>query len=98
MNLPKFPTMHARTLAGAGIYLLTLIVLAMLYFRPELGSNDLFKMMAQGIVMQGLVGLAMAHYFTASHREMASGQQGDPLHVQKDAPALPPDAAETPAP
>lgn len=58
----------ARAVAGAGIFALTLIVLAMIWFNPELAQVDLFKMLAQAIVIQGLVGLAMAHYFTASSR------------------------------
>jgi len=56
----------ARAIAGGGIFLLTLIVLWMIWSRPDLADNDLFKMLAQAIVVQGLVGLAMAHWFTAS--------------------------------
>lgn len=50
--------------AGAGIFILTGAVLAMLKDTPELADNDLFKTLAQSIVVQGLVGLAMAAWFT----------------------------------
>lgn len=50
--------------AGAGIFLLTGIVLLMLASDRTLADNDLFKTLAQAIVVQGLVGLAMAAWFT----------------------------------
>lgn len=50
--------------AGAGIFVLTGIVLCMVYSDRELAESDLFKTLAQAIVVQGLVGLAMAAWFT----------------------------------
>jgi hypothetical protein len=50
--------------AGAGVFLLTVFVLRMIQVDPKLADNDLFGMLAQGIVLQGLVGLAMAAWFT----------------------------------
>ncbi len=50
--------------AGAGIFLLTGIVLWMLRDDRTLADNDLFKTLAQAIVVQGLIGLAMAAWFT----------------------------------
>ena len=50
--------------AGAGIFVLTGIVLIMLKNDRTLADSDLFKTLAQGIVIQGLVGLAMAAWFT----------------------------------
>ena len=50
--------------AGAGIFLLTGVVLYMLAADRTLAENDLFKTLAQAIVVQGLVGLAMAAWFT----------------------------------
>lgn len=50
--------------AGAGIFLLTFIVLWMLRDDRTLADNDLFKTLAQAIVVQGLIGLAMAAWFT----------------------------------
>lgn len=50
--------------AGAGIFILTGIVLAMLGNDRTLAENDLFKTLAQAIIVQGLVGLAMAAWFT----------------------------------
>jgi len=50
--------------AGAGIFLLTFVVLVMLKDDRTLADNDLFKTLAQAIVVQGLIGLAMAAWFT----------------------------------
>ena len=50
--------------AGAGIFLLTFVVLVMLKADRELAKDDLFKTLAQAIVVQGLIGLAMAAWFT----------------------------------
>lgn len=50
--------------AGAGIFVLTGIVLLMLSNDRTLADNDLFKTLAQAIIVQGLVGLAMAAWFT----------------------------------
>lgn len=50
--------------AGAGIFLLTFVVLWMLKGDRTLADNDLFKTLAQAIVVQGLIGLAMAAWFT----------------------------------
>ena len=50
--------------AGAGIFVLTGVVLYMLAKDRTLAGNDLFKTLAQAIVVQGLVGLAMAAWFT----------------------------------
>lgn len=50
--------------AGAGIFVLTGVVLYMLAADRALADNDLFKTLAQAIVVQGLVGLAMAAWFT----------------------------------
>lgn len=50
--------------AGAGIFLLTGLVLWMVYNDRGLAESDLFKTLAQAIVVQGLVGLAMAAWFT----------------------------------
>lgn len=50
--------------AGAGIFMLTGVVLLMVYKDRTLAESDLFKTLAQAIVVQGLVGLAMAAWFT----------------------------------
>ena len=52
--------------AGAGIFALTAVVLWMVKTEPTLADNDLFKTLSQAIVVQGLVGLAMAAWFTKS--------------------------------
>ena len=61
--------------AGAGIFVLTGIVLWMVYNDRTLAESDLFKTLAQAIVVQGLVGLAMAAWFT----KKAGDDEGGPL-------------------
>ena len=51
-------------LAGAGIFIMTGVILAIMVLYPSLRSDDLFKVIAQAIVVQGLIGLAMARWFT----------------------------------
>lgn len=62
----------ASGIAGGGIFLLTGVVLLMVWNDRTLADNDLFKTLAQAIVVQGLVGLAMAAWFT---RKGDGGQQ-----------------------
>lgn len=76
----------ARAIAGAGVFILTCGIFAMMYAKPELANNDLFKMLAQAVVAQGLIGLAMAYYFTSQHRPTASGKVDDPVHTQEEPP------------
>lgn len=64
----KMPRIRPTAVAGGGIFILSVMVLAMIYTKPELADNDLFKILAQAIVIQGLIGLAMAFYFTAKDR------------------------------
>lgn len=65
----------ARGVAGAGIFALTLIDLLILVQYPELADNDLFKTLSQAIVVQGLVGLAMASWFTARNKQTPEDSQ-----------------------
>ena len=66
MKLPPMTMSAARIIAGGGVFALTLLVLVMIAWRPELAKDDLFKMLAQAIVIQGLVGLVMAFLFTGN--------------------------------
>lgn len=59
-----FGRISANGVAGMGIFILTGVVLYMLKASPELAENDLFKTLAQAIIVQGLIGLAMAAWFT----------------------------------
>ena len=59
----------ARIVAGGGIFTLTIIILAMIGFKPELADNDLFKTIAQAIIIQGLIGLVMAFMFTSKDEQ-----------------------------
>ena len=65
----RIDKIRARGIAGAGVFALTILILIMLWRVPSLAENDLFKTLAQAIVVQGLVGLAMAFWFTAKDRD-----------------------------
>lgn len=66
MKLPSLTMATARVIAGGGSFALTVLVFAMMILRPELAENDLFKSLAQAIVIQGLIGLVMAFLFTGN--------------------------------
>lgn len=83
--LPRASTNLARIIAGGGVFSLTLIVLVMIYLNPELADNDLFAMLAQAIIIQGLIGLVMAFLFTGKNgSDQASGRPSDPVHINDD--------------
>ena len=75
MNWPKLNQATARIVAGAGIFVLTVMVLGIMVWVPELAKDDLFKLIAQAIVVQGLVGLAMASLFTGTQRDHKDGDE-----------------------
>lgn len=66
MKLPF--KLRSTTVAGGGLFALTVLVLGMIFIKPALADNDLFKSLAQAIIIQGLIGLACAFYFTAKER------------------------------
>lgn len=74
--------------AGAGIFVLTGVVLWMLAEDRTLADNDLFKTLAQAIVVQGLVGLAMAAWFTKKDERPAqveiTNPPDKPVPVEED--------------
>jgi len=85
IRLPRPSTTLARIIAGGGVFSLTLIVLVMIYLNPSLAENDLFAMLAQAIIIQGLIGLVMAFLFTGKNgSDVASGKPSDPVHVTDD--------------
>lgn len=57
----KFPDSHGWF--SIGLYSLTVLVLLLMAVVPGLRADDLFKMLAQGIVMTGLINLAASFYF-----------------------------------
>ncbi|MEQ5789092.1 hypothetical protein J3454_14440 [Erythrobacter sp. NFXS35] len=67
MKLPPMNMATARVLAGAGAFALVILVFTTMLVRPELAENDLFKSLAQAIVIQGLIGLVMAFLFTGKN-------------------------------
>lgn len=54
----------ARLLLGVGCFVLVLIVLALVAFKPELRGDELFRMIAQAVVTQGFFGMVVAFWFT----------------------------------
>lgn len=53
----------------AALYSSTLLIICALIAYPELGKMELFKVLAQAIVLQGFLQLAAAFYFTSSKEE-----------------------------
>lgn len=73
----------AAGIAGCGIFALTVAVLWLAAAFPELRKDELFRVLAQAIVVQGLIGLAMASWFTVRHGDKASGKPGDPVNTHE---------------
>jgi hypothetical protein len=67
MKPPPMNMATARILAGAGAFALVVLVFGIMLVRPELAENDLFKSLAQAVVIQGLIGLVMAFLFTGKN-------------------------------
>lgn len=78
--------MNPSAVAGAGIFALTGVVLYMLDNDRTLADNDLFKTLAQAIVVQGLIGLAMAAWFTKKDdaRVVIDNKPDNPVPVEED--------------
>lgn len=77
MNWLKTLRMRSTTVAGGGLFALTVLVLGMIFVKPDLADNDLFKSLAQAIIIQGLIGLACAFYFTAKERPPTDPRPGE---------------------
>lgn len=60
-----------------GLFLSTWAVFGAMIYDPSLRKDDLFKMLAQAIVLTGLVNLAASFYFTASKKAANAASQGD---------------------
>jgi hypothetical protein len=56
----------SRGWLAIGNWALVLLVLLLMATVPDLRKDDLFKMIAQGLVMSGFINLVLAFYFTAS--------------------------------
>lgn len=84
---------RAQAAFSSGLFVLTVIVLGLAAAFPDLRKDDLFKVLAQAIVLTGLVNLAASFYFGASHTQ--------PPYIAQAAPTAPPAApglAPAPAP
>jgi hypothetical protein len=55
-----------RTWIAIGMFFETNFILVLLALRPALAELKLFEIIAQAIVIQGLLGLVLAFYFSAS--------------------------------
>lgn len=77
MNLPRLSLDAARVIAGGGSFALTVMVFVLMFVRPELAENDLFKSLAQAIVIQGLIGLVMAFLFTGNQAARPAPDRDD---------------------
>ena len=75
---PPFDMNAARVIAGGGSFALTVAVLAIIVWKPELAESDLFKSLAQAIVIQGLIGLVMAFLFTGNHGARKDNSDDEP--------------------
>lgn len=63
--MPNLSNPHvARFLLGIGCFILVLIVLGLVAFKPELRGDELFRMIAQAVVTQGFFGMVVAFWFT----------------------------------
>lgn len=67
MKLPPMNMAAARIIAGGGMFALAVMVFAIMLFRPELAENDLFKSLAQAVIIQGLIGLVLAFLYTGKN-------------------------------
>ncbi len=67
-------------------WLLVVVVLLLVASNADLRKDDLFKMLAQGLVLTAFVGLVLAFYFSAS--------KGDATNPPAQLPPAPP--ADTP--
>lgn len=67
MKLPPMNMATARILAGGGSFALVILVFVMLWVKPELAKDDLFKSLSQAVVIQGLLGLVMPFLFTGQN-------------------------------
>lgn len=62
----KFPHIDSHGLFSLGLFLLTVGVFILMAVDPSLMKEDLFKTLAQAIVITGLINLAASFYFGAS--------------------------------
>ncbi|MGA0603200.1 hypothetical protein ACO2Q3_21005 [Caulobacter sp. KR2-114] len=61
-----------------GLFLLTVLALVLAAAFPDLRHDDLFKTLAQAIVITGLINLAAGFYFGASKAAERRPGPGDP--------------------
>lgn len=67
MKLPRFTINEARVIAGGGTFLLVVGVILLTALDADLRKDDLWKALAQAVVIQGYLGLIVAFLFTGSN-------------------------------
>lgn len=74
MTGPGWPS-DARGWMTLGLFVESNVIIGAMIFNPSLADIDLFKIIAQAIILQGLLQLAAAFYFTATKTgaELAAG-------------------------
>lgn len=91
---------------AVGCFALVILVLILVAVDATLRKDDLFKMLAQGLVLTAFIGLVLSFFFTASKRDGAQlaappivhASPPDPDTAPAPAPAKPPRAAGSKAP
>ncbi|MAW99512.1 MAG: hypothetical protein CMN72_07665 [Sphingomonas sp.] len=83
----KLTRANTRAILAAALFLEANIILVMLFVKPSLADVKLFEILAQAVIIQGLLGLVMAFYFAANadhaHGD-PTGRPGDPVHTTED--------------
>lgn len=69
MTPPRITLSHARFVAGGGVFVLATLIFGLIAWNPALADNDLFKMLAQAVIVQGLVGLVMAFLYAGNQHK-----------------------------
>lgn len=93
--LPGWPQTE-RAWVTLGIFLLAFLVVGLMAFIPELRRDDLFKVLAQAIILTALVNAVIAFHFSANKAgDQARDNVGKAFDaITASANAMPP-AAET---
>lgn len=63
---------------AVGCWMLVAMVFILMAAYPDLRKDDLFKMLAQGLVLTAFVGLVLSFYFTASKADAHKAPEPPP--------------------
>lgn len=65
-----------RAWVAFGLWLLTALIFVMIYFKPDLTTNQGFMFLSQAVIVSGLIGGPVAFLFIASKAAAEIRQQG----------------------